>query len=289
MCKRPEYYNREKLYEEVWAQPVSKVAQRYGFSDVAIAKTCRKMHIPVPGVGYWRKVICGQELEKPGLPAFETCPRIQRNLIRSEQIEEKKVERLVPEAFALEGQLMQREASPGMEIICDPDISLADPYVRNTERKLNESKKRISNHYDFGRCGFDNNGSFEVSIDPDNIQRALVILQTLCTALAKRGHSIGEKPKKAHEDSQYQSGYPQRETHPICAIVVDTCISFRITETSNRREVEKKKGKNPPHYEKYEYVPSGRLCFEILGHSREAHVRSRWQDGKTIRVEDQLS
>ncbi|PKL12293.1 MAG: hypothetical protein CVV52_10650 [Spirochaetae bacterium HGW-Spirochaetae-8] len=69
-------------------------------------------------------------------------------------------------------------------------------------------------------------------------------MQTLCTALAKRGYSIGEKPKKAHEESQYQPGYPRRETHPICAIVVDTYISFRITETSNKREIEKKKSWN---------------------------------------------
>ncbi len=39
--KRPEIYEREKLYEEVWAEPVKIVAQSYGVSDVALAKTCR--------------------------------------------------------------------------------------------------------------------------------------------------------------------------------------------------------------------------------------------------------
>jgi hypothetical protein len=28
------------LYEEVWTEPTQKVAQRYGVSDVAIAKAC---------------------------------------------------------------------------------------------------------------------------------------------------------------------------------------------------------------------------------------------------------
>ena len=132
MPKQPEYYDQDKLYEKVWAEPVSKVARRYGVSNVAIAKTCRKMRIPVPGVGYWNKVGSGQKMKKLALPAFETCPKVQRYFIRSEEIEEKKVERLVVEAFALEDQLIQRESSPGMEIICDPVISLTDRYVQNT-------------------------------------------------------------------------------------------------------------------------------------------------------------
>ena len=38
--KSPELYKREKLYDEVWAEPVKIVAQRYGVSDVGLAKTC---------------------------------------------------------------------------------------------------------------------------------------------------------------------------------------------------------------------------------------------------------
>ena len=30
-------YNRAKLYEEVWKEPVSVVAKRYGVSDTALA------------------------------------------------------------------------------------------------------------------------------------------------------------------------------------------------------------------------------------------------------------
>jgi len=52
MWKEPEYYDRKTLYDEVWADPVIEVAKRYGFSDVALTKTCRKMRIPLPGRGY---------------------------------------------------------------------------------------------------------------------------------------------------------------------------------------------------------------------------------------------
>ncbi len=40
-------YNRQKLYEEVWAKPVVQVAIQYGVSDVAIHKICKSLQIPV--------------------------------------------------------------------------------------------------------------------------------------------------------------------------------------------------------------------------------------------------
>ena len=46
-------YDREKLYQEVWAKPVTEVAKLYKVSDVAIHKVCRSLDIPTPGFGYW--------------------------------------------------------------------------------------------------------------------------------------------------------------------------------------------------------------------------------------------
>ena len=48
-------YDRETLYKEIWSEPIIKVAQRYGVSDVAIHKICKAMDIPKPPAGYWRK------------------------------------------------------------------------------------------------------------------------------------------------------------------------------------------------------------------------------------------
>lgn len=63
-------FSREKLYEEVWAQPVREVASEYGVSDVALAKTCRKLEIPLPGRAYWASLAAGIVRERPALPAF---------------------------------------------------------------------------------------------------------------------------------------------------------------------------------------------------------------------------
>ena len=42
--------------EEVWSEPVTAVAKRYGVSDVAIHKTCKRLAIPV------RPRLCWAEL-----------------------------------------------------------------------------------------------------------------------------------------------------------------------------------------------------------------------------------
>jgi len=61
-------YNREKLYEEVWARPVVQVAVQYGVSDVAIHKICKSLNVPVPPRGYWARLHAGEKIIKPPLP-----------------------------------------------------------------------------------------------------------------------------------------------------------------------------------------------------------------------------
>lgn len=70
-------YIREKLYEEVWNQPVIKVAESYGVSNVAIKKICKSMNIPTPPNGYWTKLKFGKEVKKPPLPPAKTNQNIR--------------------------------------------------------------------------------------------------------------------------------------------------------------------------------------------------------------------
>ncbi|MDR2071917.1 MAG: tyrosine-type recombinase/integrase [Spirochaetaceae bacterium] len=61
-------FEREKLYEEVWAEPVTVVAARYGITDTGLRKVCRRLNVPHPPPGYWAKVKAGKAVEKPELP-----------------------------------------------------------------------------------------------------------------------------------------------------------------------------------------------------------------------------
>jgi len=73
-----ETWNREELYAAIWEQPASKVAAKYGISDVMLGKVCRRLSIPVPGRGYRERKAAGQRLAKPPLPALKNVPILQR-------------------------------------------------------------------------------------------------------------------------------------------------------------------------------------------------------------------
>lgn len=60
-------YDRTKLYEEVWSQPVQAVAKTYRISGVMLGKVCRKLQVPVPPRGYWARVRSGYTIKKPPL------------------------------------------------------------------------------------------------------------------------------------------------------------------------------------------------------------------------------
>ena len=62
-------FTREQLYKAVWSKSGVKVAAELGISDVALAKTCRRMGIPRPPRGYWAKREAGKKPIRPALPA----------------------------------------------------------------------------------------------------------------------------------------------------------------------------------------------------------------------------
>lgn len=68
MQENSTHLTREELYEAVWSKATRLVAKELGISDAALAKICRKLKVPKPGPGYWRKVETGSELKRPPLP-----------------------------------------------------------------------------------------------------------------------------------------------------------------------------------------------------------------------------
>jgi hypothetical protein len=66
-------YDREKIYQEIWSEPIQHVAKRYKLSDVGLAKVCRKLNIPRPGRGYWAIKAAGKTTaRRPPLPELST-------------------------------------------------------------------------------------------------------------------------------------------------------------------------------------------------------------------------
>ncbi|WP_025680881.1 hypothetical protein [Paenibacillus massiliensis] len=64
-------YNRQSLYQEIWAEPVDTVAKRYGVAGTTLRKYCSKLRVPVPTAGYWVKLKHGKKVTIPTLPHYE--------------------------------------------------------------------------------------------------------------------------------------------------------------------------------------------------------------------------
>ena len=60
--------SREALFEEVWAEPMLKVAARHGVSSNFLARVCERLKVPHPGRGYWQQLEVGKAEPKPALP-----------------------------------------------------------------------------------------------------------------------------------------------------------------------------------------------------------------------------
>lgn len=73
--------DRETLYDEVRADPVSVVAPRYGLSDVGLAKICRALAIPLPSRGYWAKVKAGRVMWHAPLPKLKPSGPVPTGLV----------------------------------------------------------------------------------------------------------------------------------------------------------------------------------------------------------------
>ncbi|TKS60776.1 MAG: hypothetical protein EWM72_01081 [Nitrospira sp.] len=65
---QPIRVERQVLYDQVWSQPMIKLAKEYGISDVALAKICKKLNVPYPWRGYWRRKETGKAVKQLPLP-----------------------------------------------------------------------------------------------------------------------------------------------------------------------------------------------------------------------------
>lgn len=92
---------RSQLYELVWSKPVTELAKEFGMSDVALAKRCRAIRIPLPPRGYWARVAAGQKPRRPPLPKLRgTRAKVSGRTAREDCLEAGRRERAYMDGLA---------------------------------------------------------------------------------------------------------------------------------------------------------------------------------------------
>ena len=246
--------SRNDLYKLVWAEPFSSIAKKYEITDAAgLKKTCLRMNIPIPELGYWQRFQRGKKVFIPELPAeFEGDPVI----------------RLIPKIDGTGRSI--GEQIPMIirqyEIENDPKVNLTIPASLTSPDKLVSSAKDTLSRQ---RPGSTDGGlvhsqsrELDIRVTSANLSRSLRFMDTFIKAVRARGHEFKQINESPH------------------AIINKTEFLFKLGEKIKR--VEKKVIKYS--YDKYEYQATGLLYFG----SEVSYTKKEWSDGKQP-IEEQLS
>jgi len=255
MADDPPPYEREKLYREVWEEPVLKVAKRYRCSDVYLARICRKMQVPLPGRGYWAKP---KERRPPRPPLPKLTPEEARRL------------HFIGDRRSTEQQRYQEAAesakaeSSGAAVVVQD--ALTDPHelVAKAERRLRRAKV-IRGVVSGRRLGL-----LDLSVAPDSLGRGLRIFDALLKALPADDFSVSLVPPPKDPDDRTEPDEAERVTQLLCR---DEPLLVRLYEEVDitldpkpyrpRRKPEDPIWYTPREEPRYIYTPTGMLALQI--------------------------
>lgn len=249
---------REELYLRVWQTPMSRLATEFAISDVALAKICKKVDVPIPGRGHWARVASGQRVKLPKLPKARAETRTEYTIA-------------------------EREPRPPAMLRVDvPEVKVSDslsgghPAVRRLAAVL---EGREPPHPKSLHLRGDSEAT--VRLSDATKRRALLILDALLKALAVRGHAVELKVPTT------PWGYFDLETN-VAGEVVKLFIAEPLTrrehQTTAKEEADQRRY-GATYAPKYDFDASGRLS--LRARARYA-INRRWSDGARQRLEDEL-
>ncbi len=266
---------REELYALVWSEPATHVAAKFGVTDVAVAKWCRKLAVPRPGRGYWARTAAGRRVKQVPLPPAKkgtptTVPRPQRP------------ERLRPEA-----EREEYSPPPGLEKVPDPIVVPATldhphPLVRATHAGLRRGGKD-----EYGVRHPRGDKALIVYVSDAQVDRALRIMDGLVRSLEAAGYEATCSAKR----DEYG-----RATDVRNDVTIDgERVAFHLVEKRRRteRQPTEKERKEAERWsylrdrKYFEYGSTGKLSL-VVGYPGGYWSRGRISDGKATPLEAKL-
>lgn len=171
---------REELYERVWTTPATKLAAELGISDVGLGKICKRMRIPKPPLGYWRRIETGHSVPRSALPKAQPGdPRVA--FLSGKRPEDEKRTRFEPANPEITA-LIRAERAEDQHILVADVLQDALPIIRQTERAYHKAKP--------GQYGYlvasATTNHLDLRISREALDRVLRILDTLLKALQQR-------------------------------------------------------------------------------------------------------
>jgi hypothetical protein len=262
-------FERDKLYEEVWTEPVTRVAKRYSLSDVGLRKICQNLEVPLPPAGYWAKLAAGRAVKRSPLGTTKG-PSTYR---RSRYVTPPDDEFDARYRARLEKDLQKRPSTTAV-------------LTRTSLEDCLPLAKRVVKKFENGRDGrgwnvCEGSGLKSVNASQTNGLRAVLLFNLLLESLESSGYAVSTNAKGGG---------------PACVSILEFDVSFKVRERSKReivpltpeqQDINAKKGYNF-FREDYRYHPTNEFdifAVEPLGGNELAKIG----DSRTSRVEAKVA
>jgi len=229
-----------------------------------------RLEIPVPGRGYWQMKKKGLKMPVPPLRPTKKLNATGTYIHRTSK----------PPREGKEDNetcdLITAEKMPENKITVPPSLDSPPSLIAMTRRSLIGTKVDAK-----GLKQPRARGCLDIHVGQDNIDRAMLIMDTLVKALKNRGFDICVAKETPFSPS---------------VSVMDEVIKFALIEDLDRTERKltavqtKEKGKHPWMYSRQEsdYSPNGVLSLKIRNDD-SLNTRKTWSDGRRQRLEDCLN
>ncbi|MGB5472429.1 MAG: hypothetical protein WBQ78_03000 [Gammaproteobacteria bacterium] len=279
---------REALYALVWAEPMLKVAARFGVSSSYMARVCTQLNVPRPERGYWAKLAVGKASTQPAFPEARPGDPLEW----SRDGTPPRRARPQPKPPDKKDRKAHKHHQP-----------LPDRHPLTTEVKSHFEVGRLS--YSAGYLKPAKRLLIDLVVTKTGLDKALSFANQLFLALETRGHRVliapnteqfhratvdeREHPEKQHHYNNLWS--PQRSTVVYIGTVA---IGLTIIELSENVEVRYVKGEYvrvsdyvPQRRGRYvadsgwtsrRDFPTGRLCLQAYSPYPRAQWTQQWRE-----------
>jgi hypothetical protein len=273
-----------------------ELAKDFGISDVALAKRCRRLAIPVPGRGYWARIDAGQKPYRPKLPKREPHWGDQRALtVQAREPDDETVAHVA--AAGYESSTAIRERVAALRITSADSIMECLSAVKRTARHFKHAR-RTELIFDRGEKA----GPL-VSLDVSEavLDRACLLADRILKTCESLGWPFVAPERKAVEWERSHERHQSPEVPsapPVGRILVaGEHVGLHIEERLREETREPTPAELAREKREYGYcaarkalVPTGNLRVVRLDTYRTfgAATRLTWYDRGSTRVEERL-
>lgn len=267
-------FTREEFYNKLWEMPTTKLAADLGCSDVMIGKVCKAFNIPKPYLGYWAQLAHGKKPKKTQLPKDDD-PHIQSLTFFKYPQNETKVNEPPRETMYDQDiqELLARARSLGPILVPE---ALRNPHTLVSEWKSKRATKLANEKLSWDlRPPVNRNPTLDIQVSDEQVNRALLIMDSLIKRVEKVGGSVEVK-------------VDQRNQHISSTMILmagEAVTSIRLRERTNMVRIKDPKAKYSWDRERTENIHNGLLLFD-----RGPSDYYNWmpKDTKTKKLEDSL-